>query len=89
MYNQVGDLGEGYMLLNIQISTLLVQYNEYVIYDTPDVNQSMSDYFRVYIPQRMGELSNEIKLDTNGHYVETEDTNEQTRMEMQLYISIS
>lgn len=86
-YRQEGELGQGTMLFNIKISTSLNQYNEYVVYDTPDVNQVMSDYFRVFLPAKNGELNNEIDLDDNGVYVEpaSSDPNEDTRMEMYLY----
>lgn len=86
-YRQEGELGQGTMLFNIKIPTSLNQYNEHVVYDTPDVNQVMSDYFRVFLPAKNGELTNEIDLDDNGVYVEpaSSDPNEDTRMEMYLY----
>ena len=42
-YEKDGELGEGSMYYNINIGTKLKKSNEFVIYDTPDVNLSFED----------------------------------------------
>lgn len=86
-YNQVGDFGEGRFLFNVKVATMLNQYNEFVIYDTPDVNLAFNGDMKVVIPRGYGGVDWEyIRLHSGENtYIEREDANEDTRMEIYLY----
>lgn len=83
-YNQVGEFGEGYFMYNLWIDTELNQYNEYTVYDTPDVNLAFNGNLRLYVGRGHGEFT-ELTLDRHQNYwVEDEDNNKDTRMEVWL-----
>ena len=79
-YKKEGDLGQGNFLYNIKLGTKLRKYNEFVIYDTPDINLELKDNVKLRIPISYGGIDNRISLP----YVE-EGVSEEKRMEAKLY----
>ena len=84
-YNQVGDFGEGYFMYNLWVETELNQYNEFTVYDTPDVNLAFNGNLRLYVGRGHGEFTDLTLSRHQNHWVESDDTNEETRMEAWLY----
>lgn len=56
-YNQVGGFGEGFFMYNLWVETELNQYNEFTVYDTPDVNLAFNGNLRLYVGRGHGEFT--------------------------------
>lgn len=87
-YNQVGDFGQGYMLYNIKMATKLDQNNEFIIYDTPDVNLSFDGYLSICNGQRYGDINDSFfRLSDDGnHWVEDDSSlDDEKKMELWVY----
>lgn len=87
-YNQVGDFGQGYMLYNIKMATKLDQNNEFIIYNTPDVNLSFDGYLSICNGQRYGDINDSFfRLSDDGnHWVEDDSSlDDEKKMELWVY----
>ena len=76
-YNQQGELGQGYMLYNLRISTLLNSLNEYIIYDAPDVNLGFDGYLKVNDAKKSDSFDRNIFTSTpesKNHYAKDSET---------------
>lgn len=65
LYQQEGEFGAGKMLYNIKVGTTLRHNNEFVIYDTPDINMAFNGDIVVYNSDAYGKLSHRL---TSGNY---------------------
>lgn len=81
IYQQEGNLGEGKILYNVYIGTKLRRSNEFIIYDTPDVNHSFDGDLRIYVPKAYASLSNNV-LSRKNHYIEEGDLPQEEKMEI-------
>ena len=81
-YIQEGNFGQGKLLYNIEVSTKLNQSNEFVIYDTPDINQVFSGTLQLAIPKDYGGGTPVVLWDGENEYIGEGD--ESSRMEIYL-----
>ncbi|MDM8246182.1 SpaA isopeptide-forming pilin-related protein [Collinsella tanakaei] len=81
-YIQEGNFGQGKLLYNIKVSTKLNQSNEFVIYDTPDINQVFSGTLQLAIPKDYGGGTPVVLWDGENEYIGEGD--EFSRMEIYL-----
>lgn len=65
IYNQVGDLGDGYFVYNIKLATELSSPNEYVIYDACDTNMGFDGYIQIYDAASEGGYGTSLFQNTN------------------------
>lgn len=84
IYEQSGDLGQGNILYNIFLGTELNRMNEFVIYDTPDVNIGFDGNMKVYIPTNYGNLDN-VVLQNGNYYAEPGNMDDESKMEIYIY----
>lgn len=84
VYIQDGELGEGNILYNIKMGTALRHSNEFIIYDTPDVNLGFDGNMKVAIPNNYGGVDNVVLSGTN-YYAEPGSVGETERMEIFIY----
>lgn len=59
-YEKGESLGEGEFSYNIKVSSLLSTSNEFVIYDTPDINTSFEGKIKIALPTKYGGVDNII-----------------------------
>ncbi len=65
VYNQEGELGQGYILYNIWIGSNLSAPNEMIIYDTPDVNLSFDGTMSIHRPVSYGKATDRLFSNKN------------------------
>ena len=76
--------GQGNILYNIFLGTELNRMNEFVIYDTPDVNIGFDGNMKVYIPTNYGNLDN-VVLQNGNYYAEPGNMDDEGKMEIYIY----
>ena len=81
IYQQEGNLGEGRLLYNVYLGTKLRRSNEFIIYDTPDVNHSFDGDIRIYVPKSYAGLNNNV-LSRKNYYIEEGNLPEEEKMEI-------
>lgn len=64
-YKQEGQLGDGNFIFNIRIDTELRSPNEYVIYDTPDINLGFDGDLRIFDGENPKDLTTDIFRNEN------------------------
>ncbi len=69
---QVGDTSHGSILYSIYVSTKLDTNNEFVFYDTPDVNQRFDGAFDIAIPESYKGGGSALFLENGNHYKSTD-----------------
>ena len=77
-------LGEGRLHYNIKLGTTLGPSNEFLIYDTPDVNLGFDGDLSLYRPRNQGVFEGELEID-KGHYLEPGTEPDDTKMEIWIY----
>lgn len=84
-YERDGEkLGEGHLRYNIKLGTTLGPVNEFLIYDTPDVNLSFDGNLSLYRPRNPGMFEGKLEI-RNGHYLEPVTEPDDTKMEIWIY----
>lgn len=84
-YERDGEkLGERRLRYNIKLGTKLGPYNEFLIYDTPDVNLGFEGDLRLYRPRNPGMFEGKLEI-RNGHYLEPVTEPDDTKMEIWIY----
>lgn len=85
-YKRIGQekLGEGRLHYNIMLGTKLGPYNEFLIYDTPDVNLSFDGDLSLYRPRIPQTFEGKLEI-RNGHYLEPGTEPDDTKMEIWIY----
>lgn len=85
LYKQDGKLGEGEMIYNLQLGSKLNQYNELVIYDTPDVNLGFDGSLSVWDASKLGGLSYKFLKEGENYYKESGNIADEYKMEIFIY----
>lgn len=87
-YKQEGnELGKGKLLYNLRLGTKLNRSNEFIIYDTPDVNLSFDGDLSFCNVQEYGKLTDpfyELSSDGN-HWQESGSSSQESKMEIWVY----